>query len=103
MANKYYFGEADSSSHQRIVEVAIFRMEDDEQIGLVELLYDYDKINESDEFKIERAEWSADITIKDAEDAMEELLKSAKDEFQEFIERCLDYEPDDDEELSWFI
>ena len=41
--------------------------------------------------------------IKEAEDAIDELLKRAGDEFQEFIERCLEYEPDDDEELSWFI
>jgi len=103
MANKYYFGEADSSSYQRIVEVAIFRMEDDEQIGLVDLLYDFDKINERDEFKIEKAEWSGDITIEMAEEALEELLKRAGDEFQEFIERCHDYNHDDEDELSWFV
>ena len=104
MANKYLFGEADSSSHSRLVDVVVYRAEDDEEIGVIELYYDYDKINERDEFKIESAQWSADITIQEAEDAIEELLKRAGGEFQEFIERCLDYEPDDDdEELSWFI
>ena len=103
MANKYYFGEADSSAHQRIVDVVVYKSEDDEEIGVIELYYDYDKINERDEFKIESAEWSAEITIKEAEDAIDELLKRAGDEFQEFIERCLDYDPNDDEEESWFI
>lgn len=103
MANKYYYGEADSSSHQRLVDVIVYRAEDDEELGVIELYYDYDKINERDEFKIESAEWSADITIKEAEDAIDELLKRAGDEFQEFIERCLDYDPNDDEEESWFI
>ena len=104
MANKFYFGEADTILHQHIVEVVVYRAEDDEEIGVIELYYDYDKINERDEFKIESAQWSADITIQEAEDAIEELLKRAGGEFQEFIERCLDYEPDDDdEELSWFV
>jgi hypothetical protein len=103
MANKYYFGEADSSAHQRIVDVVVYKAEDDEEIGVIELYYDYDKINERDEFKIESAQWSGDITIKEAEDAIDELLKRAGDEFQEFIERCLDYDPNDDEEESWFI
>jgi hypothetical protein len=101
MANKYYFGEADSSAHQRIVDVVVYKAEDDQEIGVIELYYDYDKINERDEFKIESAQWSADITIQEAEDAIDELLKRAGDEFQEFIERCLDYEPDEKE--SWFI
>jgi len=46
MANKYYFGEADSSAHQRIVDVVVYKTEDDEEIGVIELYYDYDKINE---------------------------------------------------------
>jgi histidinol dehydrogenase len=103
MANKYYFGEADSSAHQRIVDVVVYKVEDDEEIGVIELMYEFDKINERDEFKIESAQWSAEITIKEAEDAIDELLKRAGDEFQEFIERCLDYDPNDDEEESWFI
>jgi hypothetical protein len=103
MANKYYFGEADSSAHQRIVDVVVYKTEDDEEIGVIELMYEFDKINERDEFKIESAQWSGDITIKEAEDVIDELLKRAGDEFQEFIERCLDYDPNDDEEESWFI
>jgi hypothetical protein len=103
MANKYYFGEADSSAHQRIVDVVVYKVEDDEEIGVIELMYEFDKINERDEFKIESAEWSGYITIKEAEDVIDELLKRAGDEFQEFIERCLDYDPNDDEEESWFI
>jgi len=103
MANKYYFGEADSSAHQRIVDVVVYKTEDDEEIGVIELYYDYDKINERDEFKIESAQWSGEITIQEAEDVIDELLKRAGDEFQEFIERCLDYDPNDDEEESWFI
>ena len=103
MANKYYFGEADSSAHQRIVDVVVYKAEDDEEIGVIELYYDYDKINERDEFKIESAQWSGNITIQEAEDVIDELLKRAGDEFQEFIERCLDYDPNDDEEESWFI
>ena len=103
MANKYYFGEADSYAQHRLVDVVVYRAEDDEEIGVIELSYDYDKINERDGFKIEKAEWSADITIKEAENAIDELLKRAGDEFQEFIERCLDYDPNDDEEESWFI
>ena len=103
MANKYYFGEADSSAHQRIVDVVVYKVEDDEEIGVIELMYEFDKINERDEFKIESAQWSGDITIKEAEDVIDELLKRAGDEFQEFIERCLDYDPNDDEEESWFI
>lgn len=103
MANKYYFGEADSSAHQRIVDVVVYKTEDDEEIGVIELMYEFDKINERDEFKIESAQWSGDITIQEAEDAIDELLKRAGDEFQEFIERCLDYDPNDDEEESWFI
>ncbi len=43
MANKYYFGEADSSAHQRIVDVVVYKAEDDEEIGVIELYYDYDK------------------------------------------------------------
>jgi hypothetical protein len=103
MANKYYFGEADSSAHQRIVDVVVYKVEDDEEIGVIELMYEFDKINERDEFKIESAQWSGDITIQEAEDVIDELLKRAGDEFQEFIERCLDYDPNDDEEESWFI
>ena len=104
MANKYYFGEADSYAQHRLVDVVVYRAEDDQEIGVIELYYDYDKINERDEFKIESAQWSADITIKEAEDAIDELLKRAGDEFQGFIEQCLEYEPDDDdEELSWFV
>jgi hypothetical protein len=103
MANKYYFGEADSSAHQRIVDVVVYKVEDDEEIGVIELMYEFDKINERDEFKIESAQWSGDITIKEAEDVIDELLKRAGDEFQEFIERCLDYDPNNDEEESWFI
>jgi hypothetical protein len=103
MANNFYFGEADSYAQHRLVDVVVYRAEDDQEIGVIELYYDYDKINERDEFKIESAEWSADITIKEAEDAIDELLKRAGDEFQEFIERCLDYDPNDDEEESWFI
>jgi hypothetical protein len=104
MANKFYFGEADTILHQHIVEVVVYRAEDDQEIGVIELMYEFDKINERDEFKIESAEWSADITIKEAEDAIDELLKRAGDEFQGFIEQCLEYEPDDDdEELSWFV
>lgn len=103
MANKYYFGEADSSAHQRIVDVVVYKTEDDEEIGVIELMYEFDKINERDEFKIESAEWSGEITIQEAEDVIDELLKRAGDEFQEFIERCLDYDPNNDEEESWFI
>jgi hypothetical protein len=104
MANKFYFGEADTILHSHIVEVVVYRAEDDEEIGVIELMYEFDKINERDEFKIESAEWSKDITIKEAEDAIDELLKRAGDEFQGFIEQCLEYEPDDDdEELSWFV
>jgi hypothetical protein len=103
MANKYYFGEADSSAHQRIVDVVVYKSEDDEEIGVIELMYEFDKINERDEFKIESAQWSGDITIQEAEDVIDELLKRAGDEFQEFIERCLDYDPNNDEEESWFI
>lgn len=103
MANKYYFGEADSYAQHRLVDVVVYRMEDDEEIGVIELYYDYDKINERDGFKIERADWSADITIKEAEDAIDELLKRAGEEFQEFIERCLEYDHDDEDELSWFV
>lgn len=103
MANKFYFEQGDSSSYQRLMDVNIFRTWDDEHIGMVELLYDYDKINEKDEYKIEFTRWSERITIDEAEQAMDELLKAARDgEFHEFAEECGNYEHFDDEE-SWFV
>ena len=103
MANKFYFEQGDSSSYQRLMDVDIFRAYDDEHIGMVELLYDFDKINETDEYKIESTRWSEKITIKEAEDAIDELLKAARDgEFHEFAEECTNYDHFDEEE-SWFV
>jgi hypothetical protein len=66
-------------------------------------MYNYDKINEKDEFKIETTRWSESITIDEAEDAMAELLNAARNgEFYEFAEECTNYEHFDDEN-SWFV
>ena len=103
MANKFYFEQGDSSSYQRLMDVDIFRAEDDEHIGMIELLYDFDKINETDEYKIHTTRWSEKITIKEAEDAIDELIKAARDgEFHEFSEECTNYDHFDEEE-SWFV
>jgi hypothetical protein len=103
MANKFYFEEGDASSYNRLLDVNIFRTEDDSHIGMVELHYDFDKINERDEFKIEFTRWSEKITIKEAEDAISELLNAARNgQFHEFASECTNYEHFDDEE-SWFV
>jgi hypothetical protein len=103
MANKFYFEQGDSSSYQRLMDVNIYRAWDDEHIGMVELMYNYDKINERDEFKIEFTRWSEKITIREAEDAISELLNAARDgQFHEFASECTNYEHFDEEE-SWFV
>lgn len=104
MANKFYFEDGDASSYNRLLDVNIFRTEDDSHIGMVELHYDYDKINERDEFKIEFTRWTGNLTINEAENAMAELLNAARDgQFQEFCEECYNYEHFDEDEESWFV
>jgi hypothetical protein len=100
--NKYWFSELSSDIATNTILVEVYTRQDDEKIGEIELIYNYDKNNNYEEWTIESAEWDKELTLKECDDAMQELIDNATENFHEFAFECYHYDPRDDE-FSWFI
>ena len=103
MENKFYFEEGDGSTYSRSLDVLIYRASDDELIGVVEILYNDDKINNKQTWKIESTNFEPTITIDEADEAMDELIRRANHEFNDFANRCHDDEDYHTDGNYWFV
>ncbi len=100
--NKYWFTELSSDIATHTIIVEVYTRHDDEKIGEIELIYNYDKNNNYEEWTIESTEWDKELTLKECDDAMQELVDNATENFHEFAFECFHYDPRDDE-FGWFI
>lgn len=103
MKNKYYFEEGDGSTYSRSLDVLIYTMQDFELIGVAEIFYNYDKINNHETWEIQSTKWEANISIEQAEEALDELTRRANDEFHDFASRCHDDEDFHTNGHYWFV
>lgn len=103
MENKFYFEEGDGSTYSRSLDILIYRASDDELIGVVEIFYNYDKINDKQNWKIESTDFEPTITIDEADEALDELLRRANDEFHDFASRCHEDEDYHTDGNYWFV
>lgn len=100
--NKFWFAEQSSNASANTIIVDVFNRYDDEHIGTIELIYNYDKNNNNETWTIESAEWQQNLTLEQCDEAMQELTDNATENFHEFCYECYNYDPRDDEDW-WFV
>ena len=96
--NKYWFAEESCNPSANSIFVEVYTRQDDEHISTIELIYSFDKRNNYEEWKINKAEWHKDLTLKECDEAMQELVDNATENFHEFCYECYNYDPRDDDE-----